>query len=289
MKRGLRRLALAAAAALALVALPASAAAGDEHDNHYLALGDSYAFAFNPLVIAAGGGSNPANFVGYSDRVAATLDLSLTNASCPGETTGSMISGMRPDNGCQNYRALFPLHVQYSGAQLAFAVKYLQTHRHTDLVTLQIGGNDVLVLLRSCNGDTTCVLGGLGPVLAKMQANLDTIYSALRERGHYRGTVVAVPYFAFNYHDPANVAITSALDTAEAAAAARHEARVADVFGAFAAASAGSTPLPGVPCFAGLQVVLNPGPPPQCDIHPSAAGHAVMAQAVLAVVPSDED
>jgi len=287
MKRAARLLLVFVPLAILATTVPASAN-GDEAG--YLALGDSYAFAYNPLVVAAGGASNPANFPGYTDGVAAALDLGLTNAACPGETSGSMISGMRPDNGCQNYRALYPLHVQYSGAQLAFAISYLRSHHDIDLVTLQVGGNDVLVLVNACKGDATCVLSGLGPVLAIMQANLDTIYSALRDLGEYHGTIVAVPYFAFNYHDPANLAIASALDGAEAAAAARHGALVADVLGAFAAASAGSSPLPGVPCFAGLQVVLSPGPPvPQCDIHPSAAGHAVFAGSILAALAAEGD
>ena len=109
MNRGMRLATLALAAALALAAIPASA----KESSTYLALGDSYAFGFNPIVLASGGGSNPANFPGYTDAVAGTLGLNLTNAACPGESSGSMISGMRPDNGCQDYRAAFPLHTQY--------------------------------------------------------------------------------------------------------------------------------------------------------------------------------
>ncbi|HSO93688.1 MAG TPA: GDSL-type esterase/lipase family protein, partial [Candidatus Dormibacteraeota bacterium] len=183
MKRGIRHLALVVAAALALVAVPASA----RENSTYLALGDSYAFGFNPIVYASGGASNAANFPGYADLVARKLGLNLTNAACPGETSGSMISGMRPDNGCQDYRAYFPLHTQYSGAQLAFAVSYLRSHHHTDLVTIQIGGNDLLVLQDSCKGDSTCILSGLGPVEAQMTANLNTIYSTIRHRAHYHG------------------------------------------------------------------------------------------------------
>src|SRR6202171_5973903 len=158
MKRGFRVVAFAVAAALALLAVPASA--DDHQQSTYLALGDSFAFGFNPNVVLAGGASNPANFPGYTDTVAGTLGLKLTNAACPGETSGSLISGVRPDNGCQDFRALFPLHATYSGAQLAFAVKYLRSHHHTDLVTIQIGGNDVLVLVSSCPADPTCVLSG---------------------------------------------------------------------------------------------------------------------------------
>jgi lysophospholipase L1-like esterase len=283
MKRGLRVFALAAAVALALVAIPASA--DDEHQPAtYLALGDSYAFGFNPLVVKFGDPTNPNNFPGYTDAVAATLGLQLTNAACPGETSGSMISGTLPDNGCQFFRAHLPLHTAYAGAQLAFAVNYLHRHHHTRLVTLQIGGNDLLLLLQSCAGDVGCIQSGLTPVLASMGANLDTIYNALREGGDYEGTIVALPYFSFDYNNLVNTGITQALDLAEAQAAARHDARVADAFGAFFAASAPSH----VPCVAGLQVVLTVSPL-NCDIHPSAAGHAVYAQAVLAALPRHEE
>jgi lysophospholipase L1-like esterase len=287
MKRGFRVLVLSVAVALALLAVPASA---DDHpESTYLALGDSYAFAFNPIVYASGGASNPANFPGYTDAVAAALGLKLTNAACPGETIGSMISIASPDNGCQFYRAHFPLHVSYSGAQLAFAVKYLRSHHHTDLVTVQIGGNDFLILQSACKGSVTCILNGLPGVEAQMTANLKAVYSAIRNRAHYHGTIVTVPYFAFNYNDATNVFFANALDATVSTVAARYHARVADAFGAFFTASANSPFLAHVPCFAGLQVVLSAGPPPQCDIHPSAAGHAVFAKAILAVLPHEED
>jgi lysophospholipase L1-like esterase len=284
MKRGFRVVAFAVAAALALFAVPASA--DDHQQSTYLALGDSFAFGFNPNVVLAGGGSNPANFPGYSDTLAGTLGLNLTNAACPGETSGSMISGMRPDNGCQDFRALFPLHTTYNGAQLAFAVKYLRSHHDTDLVTIQIGGNDVLVLVSSCRADPTCVLDGLAAVEAQMAANLSAIYLAIRHNGHYHGTIVTVPYFAFDYNDPAQVAISTSLDGVVAAVAMSYHARVADVFGAFATASAAAG---GVPCAAGLQVFPNPTPPPPCDIHPSLLGHAVITKAILAVLPDDNN
>lgn len=288
MKRGFRVLVLSVAVALALVAVPASAD-DHHHESTYLALGDSYAFAFNPIVYASGGASNAANFPGYTDAVAAALGLKLTNAACPGETSGSMISTANPDNGCQAYRAHFPLHASYSGTQLAFAVKYLRSHHHTDLVTLQIGGNDFLLLQSACNGGVTCILKGLPGVEAQMTANLRAIYSAIRNRAHYHGTIVAVPYFAFNYNDTTNVFFTKALDDTVSTVALRYHARVADAFGAFFTASANSRPLAHVPCFAGLQVVLSPGPPPVCDIHPSAAGHAVFAKAILAVLSDDNN
>lgn len=277
MKRGLRFVVLIAASMLVLSAVPASA----ESDHAYLALGDSYAFAYSPTLNP----TNAANFVGYADSVGAALGLTTTNAACPGETSGSFISGTPPDNGCHEfYPVPLPRHVGYTGSQLAFAVDFLRRNPHVKLVSLQIGGNDVLRLLAQCAGSPACVLQGLPAVEAQMAANLNTIYRALRDQAHYRHTIVEVSYFAFNYNDPNNVAITASLDAVEATVALRYHARVADVFDAFAQAAAPT----GVPCFAGLQVVLSPGPPPNCDIHPSAAGHAVYTSAILDVVPRGE-
>jgi hypothetical protein len=68
---------------------------GREQD--YLALGDSVAFGYSPLVDP----HNADNFVGYPTPVAAALDETLTNPSCPGEASGGFISLTGVDNVCQ--------------------------------------------------------------------------------------------------------------------------------------------------------------------------------------------
>lgn len=286
MKRGLRFVVLIATASLGLTAaIPAAAENNGHRTETYLALGDSYAFGYNPVIVAEGGAGNPDNFVGYADFLGQALDMSVTNAACPGETSGSMISGTPPDNGCHEYYpTVFPRHVAYTGSQLTFAVDFLSSHKDTKMVSLQIGGNDVLILEQQCELDTTCILEGLPAVELQLAKNLNTIYRAIRDQAHYRHTIVEVSYFAFNYNDPNNVAIVSSLDAVEAAVATRYHARVAPVLQEFAEASAPT----GVPCYAGLQVVLSPGPPPSCDIHPSIAGHKVYTQAILEVVPRGE-
>ncbi len=266
--------ALLLGALLAWGAMPALADQG-QGEGHYLALGDSYAFAFSPL----GDHSNAANYVGYADSVASSLGLTLTNAACPGETSGSMVIFTFPDNGCQHYRSFFPLHVSYAGAQLTYAVQFLESQRHTHLVTLQIGGNDVLLLQATCNADPTCIAQNLPEVEAQIASFLAVIYTAIRLTADYREPLVAVPYFAFNYNDPAQVAIITSLNGVVAGVAKRFHAKVADVFDAFAAASAPS----GIPCLAGLQIVIPSG----CDIHPSAAGHALIAKAILATLEDE--
>src|SRR5215471_6134825 len=96
----------------------------------YLALGDSVAFGYSPLVDP----SDQHNFSGYPTTVARALKENLTNAACSGETSTHFIDSASPiDNGCAAYRAHFPLHVAYSGSQLAFADSFLQSHPNTQL------------------------------------------------------------------------------------------------------------------------------------------------------------
>ena len=84
-------------------------------------MGDSVPFGFNPLLVQPG--VEPDVFVGYP-QLASDLfrpRKKLFNASCPGETSTSLITGSRPDNGCQDYRQFIgPLHVAYSGSQLQY-------------------------------------------------------------------------------------------------------------------------------------------------------------------------
>ena len=76
-------------------------------------------------------------------------------------------------NGCENslsgspgYRTFYPLHVQYQGTQMEYALKYLAVHRHTQLVTIDIGANDAFLLESGCLGVPACIVAGLPAVLA---------------------------------------------------------------------------------------------------------------------------
>ena len=275
-----RILALVAALGLLLSATPASAA--EVHD--YLALGDSVAFGFDPLVVAAGGASNPSNFVGYPEALATMLPLSLTNASCPGEASGGFISlASLLDNGCRSYRSVFPLHVPYNTSQLDFAIAYVHAHPRTKLITIDLGANDLFVLQRACGGESRCVLAGLPALLATLRGNLQAIYAGLRNDGGFHGRLVALSYYALDYRDPVQVAVINAINGVVASVTTAQPAGfVADGFTAFAAASGPS----GSPCVAGLLIRLSAT---TCDVHPSPAGRDVLARAIRAVVRAPGD
>ena len=278
--------ALLAVLCLALTALvaPASAhpggvapGAGNGRSN-YLALGDSVAFGFRPgAVTTPAQYADASNIVGYPEVVAARPPLRVTNASCPGETSGSLIDVTIPSNGCENgYRLAFPLHVAYTGSQLDFAVGFLSSHPSTQLVTINVGANDVFLCQRTtadhCTGsDFAAVLGQVG-------SHLNTILSTLRGAAGYTHQLVVLTYYATSYNDPAQVAGTQALNNVIVAAAQANGATVADGYTAFQAASAGAG---GEPCAAGLLIALPSG---GCDVHPTAAGHQVLADAVAGVL-----
>lgn len=243
----------------------------------YLALGDSIAFGYRPAPWADY--RSQADFSGYPEDLAAALKLTVVNAACPGETSASMIDPRAPSNGCQTnasggpgYRAMFPLHVSYRGAQLSFAVSYLRQHPDTQLVTLGIGAND-LFRCQELTADH-CAGSDLGPILAGVTGNLDTILGALRHQARYQHTLVVVLYYADFYADPASDAPMQALDAVIAESAVRYGARLADGFAAFRAAAANYG---GNTCTAGLRVKLASG---GCDLHPSARGAQVLATAV---------
>jgi lysophospholipase L1-like esterase len=275
---GLRRTALALVLAAASTA--ASANPPDTRGNDgFLALGDSVVFGY----ITADGYAygNPQNLLGYPAYVGAALRFSVANASCPGETTSGFLSSTGPDNGCFPYRAHFPLHVNYPTTQLDYAVSYLQTHKHTRLVTIELGANDAFLLQKACLGDTTCIQNGFSTLAATIYTNMSTILQNLRSTG-YRGVLMVVNYYSTDYTDPVQTGFTAGINQTLAAAAAANGAVVADAFTAFqnAAALAG-----GSTCMAGL---LNGDPananpthyPWTCDVHPSQSGQQLLAKTV---------
>ena len=258
---------LSAAVLFGLAAVPAHASQGE-----YLALGDSVAFGYSPLL----NHTQATNFIGYPDIVAQRLGLQLTNASCPGETSGgfeSLTNGQ--DYLCQAYRFgfHFPLHVNYSTAQLDFALNFLATHHDVQLVTMDIGANDVFKAGTACAADPICIT----PVLTAIDVNLRTIYGEIRNVAHYNGMIVTLTYYGLTY-DAAGQAGTKALNTPIIDATLANGGIVASGFDAFEARALAHD---GSSCAAGLLIVLTPG---NCDVHPSPRGRNALAGVVVRVV-----
>ncbi len=278
-----RRILIPLLAALALLVAPATAQASDHggHDDHgskgtgwYLALGDSLAAGYQLGV------DHPTE--GY---VGATLDAvrvgdrstKLTNLACSGETTTSMIQGGK---------------CTYShGSQLAQAVRFLHAHaRHTRLVTIDIGANDIAGCGFTGLQDT-CI----DPALATLSANLPTIV------GQLRAAAPGVRIVVLNYYDPflvyglsgaaglplaqKSVVVLGRVNALIAASSAASHARVADVATAFDTLDTTPVAVPGVgtvPTNLARILTWTWMAPPRLDFHANDAGYAVLAGAVVA-------
>jgi lysophospholipase L1-like esterase len=247
----------------------------------YLALGDSIAFGFSPLLPY----EPPfTQFVGYPESAGAAEGLRVWNAACPGETSGSFLDPAQPDNGCHSAPSYFAqgLHVPYGTAtsQIEYATSFLEANPATKLVTLDIGGNDLLLVQNACGTGTTadaCIAERLPGTLATYAENLGTILGRLRAT-RYAGPIVLLTQYATNYEDETQLAALTPLNAEVTAVAVLHGAVVADGYGAFLAASLSTL---GNPCAAGLLIVLPDG---TCNVHPSPAGRQVLTKAVLAAL-----
>jgi lysophospholipase L1-like esterase len=128
--------------ACAVALVPAAASATTPKARYYLALGDSLSVGFQPTASGSGmetdlGYSN--DLLGYERTHMPTLKL--VELGCPGESTGSMISG----KGNTANATLFHCD-KAGGSQLKAAERFLKAHHHAGevpLITVDIGANDV--------------------------------------------------------------------------------------------------------------------------------------------------
>jgi lysophospholipase L1-like esterase len=286
-----RRL-LALGAAVFVVAIGAAVGAGttsadpvngSDANGTYLALGDSVAFGYvPPQAVPTPKYLVAHSFVGYPQYLAQQLRERVSNASCPGETTASLLDAGAQSNGCENspgspvgYRTLFPLHVQYQGTQMAYALRYLAVHNHTRLVTIDIGANDAF-LCQETTADHCTSPAELAVVLSQIATNLGTILDDLR--AVYQGPIVVLTYYSLSYSDPVALAGAQLLDSVLANVTTAHGGIVADGFGAF---QGPSNAFGGDPCAAGLLIKLPDG---TCNIHPSPTGQRLLAAAIAQAI-----
>lgn len=273
MKKLFRIHTLRTAAAFLLLSCIAVAQEDRDRKQQYLALGDSFTFAY--ITQAGYQYVNPENFIGFPDYVGLRTRLQLTNAACPGETAGSFLSATAPDNGCHSFRAQAPLHVPYTSTQLQYAKSFLLAHPDTRLVTISLGANDIKLLQQACRGNVPCILAGLPQALGQLAYTMRTILADLRATG-FRGPIVVLNYYSPDYTDPSLTAVIAALNQTLAAVATQSGALVADLFTSFQAVAGAAG---GVTCHAGLFNVL-PQNQTLCDDHPSQSGHMLAAKAI---------
>jgi lysophospholipase L1-like esterase len=248
--------------------------------SRYLALGDSVTFGYQePQVVPAPNYRNPSSFVGYPEQLGAALHLRVINAACPGETSASLINRFAQTFRCENaYRKAFPLHVRYQGAQLAYGVSFLRRHRDVRLVSLMVGAND-LFLCQSTTSDSCAAAKEQNAVFTRISRNVRRILSAIRNQARYRGQLAIVNYYSLNYASAFLSNTSRGLNNAMDSAAKPFHVVIADGYGELKAAArrSGSNT-----CTAGLLTQL--GKPGMCGVHPSYAGQALLAQALLKAI-----
>ena len=188
MRRIVTILALVAAVATMSLAgaVPAVAASSaPSHDafgaGYYLSLGDSLSQGVQPNAAGVSVETNQ----GYPDQLYAALRfgdprLELVKLGCPGETTGTMITG-----GVCSYP---------QGSQLAAAVSFLKQHRgRVSLITIDIGANDLnpCVILTDPTKLQECTAGALKTI----GANLTYIMAELRAAGGSKVRIIGMTYY----------------------------------------------------------------------------------------------
>lgn len=256
----------------------------------YLALGDSVVYGENlfvPDTVEAR--PNGDAFVGYPELIGREVfDGHYANLGCPGATTSSYLSLDGDDNGCRDFQEKWgsTLHVPYSGTQADKAIEILKTNP-VKVVTVGLGGNDLLRSLRKCTEDSpddedaaiACAVDALPQTIKKGAANLKEIIAQIRE--HFDGEIIYVNvYSTYVSERSASFGIFS---WNEGVAPVFEDAggEVANVFAAFRTEAESAE---GDPCAAGL-LARNPkeGELPACDIHPSEKGARLLADTVEAV------
>jgi lysophospholipase L1-like esterase len=144
----------------------------------YVALGDSLAAGYQPGGTELRDTAYPA--LAANRLTAKGADLRVENLGCSGETTTSLLEG-----GTCDYAA---------GSQLEQAESLLKEADKVSLVTIDIGGNDLLRCVRGgADIDTACVMSGVKTV----QKNLPTILERLRAAAGDD-----VPVLVLGYYNP---------------------------------------------------------------------------------------
>jgi lysophospholipase L1-like esterase len=249
---------------------------------YYIALGDSLAVGYQPI------DKTDTLKQGYADDLIIPLSksipgLSLMKFGCSGETTTSMVQGGLCDN--------YPV----GSSQLDAAVSFLQAHpQQVALVTLDIGANDVDGCVSSTTIDKSCIDAGF----ASVSANLPWILRQLRKAAGPKTLIVGM-----NYYDPFLAAWElggngQALALQSLTAATEFNVLLGSIYQVFGVPVADIAqafriynflPVPGenvpVNVFLTLAWTWMGAPAPiGPDIHPNAAGYAVIASAFAAKI-----
>jgi lysophospholipase L1-like esterase len=147
------------------------------------------------------------------------------------------------------------------------------------LVSLMIGANDDF-RCQATSPDGCTSAADLTALAAQVGRHVKQTLSAIRNRAGYSGQLAIVNYYSLNYTSPATNAMSQLLNRTVDSAAKPFHTEVANGYGIFQTAS---LRFADMPCLAGLITQLD-GQVGNCGIHPTYAGQALLAQALLKAI-----
>jgi lysophospholipase L1-like esterase len=225
---------------------------------HYLALGDSLAFGFQPDLNFSSGYVNDyySNLKGHGVK-------SLANMACPGETSVTFLNGKCP----YTYLRKFP----YAGPQLDAALDYLAFYAgRVSPVTLDIGSDDVKgdINTKTCVVNETQFQADLATLDRNLtQTILPQLHAALIVHGQLTGDLVMMNYYdPYQNICPNSMAFTETINQHLASDVSPFGTMV-DVFIAFGGST---TPNPRICSYTWMCSIFQ-------DIHATSRGYRVIA------------
>jgi lysophospholipase L1-like esterase len=171
-------LALTGMAAASVVAPPGIAQASKAAPTYYVSLGDSYSVGYQP-----GLGATP----GYTAYVARKTHLTLVNFGCSGATTTSILDTVGCPEALPNTAdaASYPTMTQAAAAEA-----FIAAHSgHIGLITVSIGGNDVLACAKQAD-PLTC----FAEAVVNLTTNVDALASGLRSVAGPKVPIIGLTY-----------------------------------------------------------------------------------------------
>ncbi len=165
-------------AALITVTAPSVAGAATRSPTYYVSLGDSYSVGYQPAL-----GATP----GYARYVAKHTHLTLANFGCAGATTSSLLNTV----GCPAVLPHTAGGMSYpTTTQIAAAVSFISQHKgHIGLITVTIGGNDVVPCARASN-PLACV----GTAVTGIKTNVTSTAAQLRAAAGPKVPIIGSTY-----------------------------------------------------------------------------------------------
>jgi lysophospholipase L1-like esterase len=169
---------------------------------YYVSLGDSYSVGYQP-----GLGATP----GYATYVAKHTHLTLANFGCAGATTSSLLTTI----GCPAVLPNTAGGMAYpTTTQIAAATAFIAAHKgHIGLITVSIGGNDVVPCAKSSNP-----VGCVATATAGIKINVTSIASQLRAAAGAKVPIIGSTYpdvILGLYVYPTHPASTAAINLAK--------------------------------------------------------------------------